>query len=465
MMKSHHPPLSIIVLAAGKGKRMHSTLPKVLHPLGGVPLLEHVLRTASRLDAAQIIVVHGNGGSQVREAMAHWPVTWVQQTQQLGTGHAVLQAIANIPADHQVLTLYGDAPLISLETLQQLLQSAPPNGIGLLTAQFADSTGYGRIIRDAQQRILAIVEQRDASPEQLRIQEINTGIITALAKDLKTWLPQLEPHNQQGEYYLTDIIAMAVATGCPVKGVAVQQVTEVQGVNDQIQLAQVERYYQIQQAQKTMLQGVKLLDPQRFDLRGELHAEQDVVIDINVIIEGKVFLGANCRIGANTVLRNVRLASNVEIKENCVIEDAEIAEGCIVGPFARIRPGTRLACNVHIGNFVELKKSTLDENSKASHLAYLGDATIGKNVNIGAGTITCNYDGVNKHPTIIQDGVFIGSDVMLVAPITVGENATIGAGSTITRDAPADRLTVARARQQTVNNWKRPKKKSLDKKE
>ncbi|MGB6976867.1 MAG: bifunctional UDP-N-acetylglucosamine diphosphorylase/glucosamine-1-phosphate N-acetyltransferase GlmU, partial [Gammaproteobacteria bacterium] len=430
-------PLSVIILAAGKGQRMYSGFPKVLHQVGGMPLLEHVMRTASRLNAAEIIVVHGNGGNQVHEAMTHWPITWIKQEQQLGTGHAVLQAVDKIPANHQILILYGDTPLISLETLQQLLQNAPPHGIALLTAQFADPTGYGRIIRDAQQHVIAIIEQRDASLEEQRIQEINTGILTAPAKYLQKWLPKLKPHNQQAEYYLTDIIEMAVADGCPIKSVTAQCVAEVQGINDPLQLATVERHYQALQAKKIMLQGVTLLDPQRFDLRGELHAEQDVVIDVNVIIVGQVFLGANCRVGANTVLRNVRAGANVVFKENCVVEDAEISEGCIIGPFARIRPGTHLASNVHIGNFVELKKSTLGENSKAGHLAYLGDAIIGKNVNVGAGTITCNYDGVNKNPTIIQDGAFIGSDVMLVAPVTVGENATIGAGSTISRDAPA----------------------------
>jgi bifunctional UDP-N-acetylglucosamine pyrophosphorylase/glucosamine-1-phosphate N-acetyltransferase len=452
-------PLSVIILAAGKGKRMYSALPKVLHRVGGIPLLEHVLRTASHLNAEQIIVVHGNGGEQVCQAMAHWPVTWVKQVKQLGTGHAVLQAIASIPTHHQLVILYGDIPLISSETLQLLLKDAPPNGIGLLTAQFSDPTGYGRIIRDAEQQIIAIVEQRDASPEEQCIQEINTGILTAQANYLQEWLPKLKSHNQQAEYYLTDIIAMAVAAGCPVKSVTAQCVAEVQGINDHMQLAMVERYYQAQQAKKIMLQGVTLLDPQRFDLRGELQAEQDVIIDANVIIEGNVSLGANCRVGANTVLRNVRAGANVVFKENCVIEDAQIGEGCIIGPFARIRPGTHLASNVHIGNFVELKKSTIGENTKAGHLAYLGDAVIGKNVNVGAGTITCNYDGVNKNTTVIEDGAFIGSDVMLVAPVTVGENATIGAGSTISRDVPADRLTVARAQQKTIENWSRPKKK------
>jgi bifunctional UDP-N-acetylglucosamine pyrophosphorylase/glucosamine-1-phosphate N-acetyltransferase len=454
-------PLSIIILAAGKGKRMYSALPKVLHLLGGLPLIEHVLRVASQLNAAQTIVVHGNGGDKVHGAMTHWPVTWVKQAEQLGTGHAVLQALNNIPTHHQILILYGDTPLISLETLQQLLQSAPTKGIGLLTAEFSDPTGYGRIIRDPQQQVVAIVEQRDATPEQQRIHEINTGILTTQAKNLQQWLPKLKTHNQQAEFYLTDIIAMAVAAGYPVTSIPAQCVAEVQGVNDQVQLATLERYYQHQQAKKIMLQGVTLLDPQRFDLRGELQAEQDVVIDVNVVIEGHVSLGANCRIGANTVLRNVQLGANTVIKENCVIEDAKIGEDCIIGPFARIRPGTQLGANVHIGNFVELKKSTFGENSKAGHLAYLGDANIGKNVNIGAGTITCNYDGINKNPTTIHDGAFIGSDVMLVAPITIGANATVGAGSTISRDVPADRLTVARARQQTVENWRRPKKKEV----
>lgn len=453
--------LSIIILAAGQGKRMKTSLPKVLHPLAGIPLLQHVINTAQQLGTKNITVVYGNGGNAVREKMQHLPVQWAYQEQQQGTGHAVTQALPNIPADDQVLVLYGDVPLISQETLTHLLTATKNNALGILVAERENPTGYGRIIRDRAGKITAIIEQKDATPEQQQIKEINTGILTTTAKNLKTWLPQVSNKNSQDEYYLTDVVALAVKEGCEVIGVKADCAEETQGVNDRIELAHLERYYQQQYAKQLMLQGVTLLDPKRFDIRGELVAAKDVTIDINVIIEGKVTIGSNTKIGPNVILRNVQIGENVEIKANCVLEDAIIENECAVGPFARIRPGTKLGKKVHIGNFVELKKTEISDNSKVNHLTYLGDAVIGKNVNVGCGVITCNYDGVNKFQTIIKDGAFIGSDSQLIAPVTIGENAYIGSGSTISKDAPADKLTIARAKQVTLEGWKKPIKKTF----
>lgn len=452
-------PLSIVILAAGQGKRMKTTLPKVLHPLAGIPLLQHVVNTAQQLGAKNISVVYGNGGSEVREKMQHLPVQWAFQEHQQGTGHAVAQALPNIPEDDQVLVLYGDVPLISKETLSHLLEATKNNALGILVAERNNPTGYGRIIRDSAGKITAIIEQKDATFEQQQIKEINTGILTTTAKNLKKWLPQLSNKNAQGEYYLTDVVALAVQEGCTVVGIKVDCAEETQGVNDCIELANLERYYQYQKTRQLMLQGVILLDPHRLDIRGELTAAKDVTIDINVIIEGKVSIGNNSKIGSNVILRNVQIGENVEIKANCVIEDAIIDNECTIGPFARIRPGTKLGKKVHVGNFVELKKTEMGEGSKTSHLTYLGDAIIGKNVNVGCGVITCNYDGVNKYQTIIKDGAFIGSDSQLIAPVTIGENAYIGSGSTISKDAPADKLTLARAKQVTIEGWKKPEKK------
>lgn len=451
--------LHVVVLAAGKGQRMMSELPKVLHPLGGKPLLEHVIKTAQQLSPAAIHVVFGNGGSQVSQALSYLPVNWVEQTELLGTGHAVSQALPHCPEDARVLILYGDVPLISLESLNNLLTKTPENQLGLIVAELPNPTGFGRIIRNDSGHITAIVEQRDASLQQQAIKEINTGIITAPARQLKKWLPSLKNNNKQGEYYLTDIVALAASEGLTAHGAQASCVEETRGVNDRAELAVLERFYQYQSALMLMRQGVTLADPHRFDARGEISVGADSYIDINVILEGKVIIGKECRIGPNVYLKNVVIENNVEIFANSVIEGAEIADGCQIGPFARIRPGTILEKGVKIGNFVEVKKSRLGRNTKAQHLTYLGDAEIGAEVNIGAGTITCNYDGQNKNPTHIGNGAFIGSNTSLVAPINIGDNATIGAGSTITRDAPADTLTVARARQASVKGWKRPAKK------
>lgn len=453
--------LNIIILAAGKGKRMHTHVPKILHQLGGKPLLQHVVNTAETLHPQKIYVVYGNGGSHVREQMATLPVAWVEQHEQLGTGHAVNQAVPLIPDESQVLVLYGDVPLISKATLQALLQQTPPNGLGILVTERVNPFGYGRMVRDGYGKILAIVEERDATPEQKRIKEINTGIITTSAKNLRKWLPKVERRNNQAEYYLTDIVALAVAEKCPVVGVMAASNDEVQGVNDRAELAQLERYYQHTIANRLMLEGVTIMDPARFDCRGDIQAGIDIVIDTNVILAGKIRIGNNCKIGPNCYLKNVELGNNVEILANSYIEDAIIAEECKIGPFARIRPHTELGKNVHIGNFVEVKNSVLGDHTKANHLTYLGDATIGNAVNVGAGTITCNYDGVNKNRTIIEDGAFIGSGTELIAPVTIGENAYIGAGSTINRDAPPKRLTISRAKQVTIEKWTPPKKEKV----
>ncbi len=456
--------LSIIILAAGQGKRMNSKLPKVLQRLAGVPLLERVVNTALQLQPQDLFVVYGNGGDHVKETMSHLPVHWVEQHQRLGTGHAVSQALPHINPQQQILILYGDVPLISKSTLENLLQKTPASGLGIITVELDYPSGYGRILRNQNKEIMAIIEHKDASPDQLTIKEINTGILTTSAKNLQHWLPRLRNQNSQGEYYLTDIIAMAVADHSAVISVSAHPIEEVQGVNNHLELANLERYYQITTAKHLLLQGLDLVDPARFDLRGELTFKHDVTIDINVILEGKVDLGNNVKIGPNTLLRNVKIGDDVEIKANCVIEDAVIDSGCIVGPFARVRPGTHLGSNVHVGNFVELKKTTLGNGSKVNHLTYLGDAVIGKHVNIGAGVITCNYDGVNKYVTTIEDGAFIGSDTQLVAPVTIGANAYIGAGSTINKDAPAEKLTLTRVEQVTIPGWKpRHKKKDNNK--
>lgn len=450
--------LSIVILAAGNGKRMRTSLPKVLHCLAGKPLLAHVFNTAEELSPETIYIVHGNGGDKVRQELQHLPAEWIKQAEQKGTGHAVQQAISHIAEDQRVLVLYGDVPLISAVTLRYLLEKTPEDSLGILTAQFDNPQGFGRIIRDEYGHVTAIVEHKDASESQLQIKEINTGIITTSAKNLKRWLPQLTAKNAQGEYYLTDIVALAVDEGGAVYTTAATTTEEVQGVNNLGELAKLERYYQLQQAQYFMAQGVTLLDPYRFDVRGEVNIEQDTYIDVNVVFEGKVTIGAGTRIGPNCWLRDVTIGKAVEVLANTIIDGATIEDHAVVGPFARIRPGTHLAEAAKIGNFVEVKNTKLGPHSKANHLTYLGDATIGKNANIGAGTITCNYDGVNKFATVIEDGVFIGSNTALVAPVVIGENATIGAGSTITQDAPANKLTLARARQCSIDTWQRLQK-------
>jgi len=452
--------LSIVILAAGKGERMASDIPKILHPLGGIPLLERVVSTVQALKADKIHIVYGNGGSAVHDELSYLPVHWVRQEEQLGTGHAVLQALPHCKDDDQVLVLYGDVPLISLKTLRHLLKNTPHTGLGLVVAELENPTGLGRIIRNEMGNIVRIVEHKDATPTQLKICEINTGIMTATVQRLKNWLPQLKNSNCQKEYYLTDIVALAVADGYPVGGIMAHCSEEVKGVNDRWELANLERHFQRTMAKKLALAGATIIDPNRLDMRGDdVHVAHDVTIDVNVVLEGKIRIGKNSTIGPHVVLKNVTIGDNVEILSNTVIEDATIANNCTIGPFSRIRPGTVLQDNVKIGNFVETKKQKYGQSSKANHLAYLGDTTIGSHVTIGAGTITCNYDGANKWQTTIKDYAFIGSNTALVAPVTIAEGATIGAGSTITQDVPPNQLTIGRARQCTVNNWKRPDKK------
>lgn len=451
---------SIVILAAGQGKRMHSQLPKVLHRLAGKPLLEHVVHTAEKLKPnEQPIVIYGHQGETLRHYLAYLNVTWIEQTQQLGTGHALQQALPVIPSNHRVLVLYGDGPLISYDTLKKFMDTTPANALGIITANFADPTGLGRIIRDTKNNITSIIEQKDLTDAQHTIPEINSGIYLFPANFLANALSQLKNDNAQKEYYLTDVIKMAVNEKISIHSIQPAVTDEVLGINDRVQLAHLERVYQRQAAEKLMRQGVTLLDPARFDLRGDATVGQDVIIDINVILEGNVTIGNNCVIGPNTILRNVIIGDGTEIKANSIIDGAEIANGCLIGPFARIRPGTVLAAKSHVGNFVEIKNSFIGEGSKANHLTYIGDSEVGKNTNIGAGTITCNYDGVNKHKTIIGDNVFVGSNTALVAPITIGEGATIGAGSTITRHAPPHSLSVCRAPQKNIENWHRPTKK------
>ncbi|MDM8547161.1 bifunctional UDP-N-acetylglucosamine diphosphorylase/glucosamine-1-phosphate N-acetyltransferase GlmU [Candidatus Venteria ishoeyi] len=450
--------LSIIILAAGQGTRMRSSLPKVLHPLAGRPLLHHVLETAEQLNPETIYVVYGHGGEHVCDSVQEKNIQMVAQMQQLGTGHAVDQVMPSIPDDHQVLVLYGDVPLTRMETLQAMTTEAGQN-LSLLTVMLDDPSGYGRIVRNQQQQVQAIVEQKDADTQTLKIKEANTGMLRAPAQQLRQWLQQLENNNAQQEYYLTDIIAMAVADGCDINTLQPQQIEEVQGVNNRQQLAELERFYQYQQAEQLMLAGVTLLDPARFDLRGQVKTGLDVSIDINVVLEGQVTLGDRVQIGANSVIKNAVIGDDVIILPNCVIEDAVIENQCQIGPFSRIRPDTHLAAQVKVGNFVEIKKSQVASGSKISHLSYIGDTEMGKDVNIGAGTITCNYDGANKYKTIIGDRAFIGSDTQLVAPVTVGAGATIGAGSTITHDAPAETLSLSRSPQKFREGWQRPVKK------
>ena len=451
--------LSIIILAAGQGTRMRSDLPKVLHPLGGRPLLAHVLDTARSLDHATLHVVIGHGAEHVREIFPDAGVNWVMQDRQLGTGHAVAQVMPAIPDTDTVLVMYGDVPLITRATLEPLCHVAAQGFVGVLTAEPANPAGYGRILHHADGSISGIVEEKDATAAQHEIREINTGFLAAPAAKLRSWVESLDNNNAQGEFYLTDVIARAVSDGVSVRGICTERLEEVLGINDRLQLAVQERAFQQRQAHACLQAGVTLVDPARFDLRGSLDAGQDVVIDVNCVLEGQIRVGHRVHIGPNVVLRNTTIGDDVCILANCVIEDAVIGNAVRIGPFARIRPGTRLADSTHVGNFVEIKKSDIAEGSKINHLSYIGDTSIGRNVNIGAGTITCNYDGASKHRTVIGDDVFIGSDTQLVAPVEVKDGATIGAGSTITRDAPAGELTLSRAPQETRQGWKRPVKK------
>ena len=451
--------LRIVILAAGQGTRMRSVVPKVLHLLGGKPLLAHVIDAARQLKPESIHVVYGHGGDQVREALAEAPVEWVEQAEQLGTGHAVDQVMPLIGDDGVVLVLYGDVPLITPATLMRMVEQAGRDTLAVLTAKLDNPFGYGRIVRGANGKLVDIVEQKDASEEQLRVSEVNTGFLAVPAVLLRDWLTRLDNRNAQGEYYLTDIVAMAVDDSVDVDSIRAGNIDEILGVNDRVQLAHLERVYQRRQAEALMRSGVTLADPARFDLRGELAAGNDSFIDINVVFEGRVTLGARVRIGPNCIIRNASLGDDVEVLANSVIDDAAIGHACRIGPFARIRPETELGEGVHVGNFVELKKSRVAAGSKINHLSYIGDTHMGSGVNVGAGTITCNYDGANKHLTEIGNDVFIGSDTQLVAPVKVGDGATIGAGTTITRDVPPDRLTLSRSPQKTIEGWQRPVKK------
>ncbi len=450
--------LSVVILAAGQGKRMNSDLPKVLQPLAGEPLLRHVIEAAAALSPAAMTVVYGHGGELVRDALPGQDIAWVLQAEQLGTGHAVLQAMPAVPDDHLVLVLYGDVPLIGAATLQSLVAAAEPGALAVLTAELDDPAGYGRVIRDTAGRVVRIVEDKDAGRKELAVREVNTGLIAAPAAALKRWLAALGNDNAQREYYLTDCVVAAVREGFEVVGVRAPTTAEVQGVNDRVQLAEVEAALRRRRAIALMRAGVTLADPARFDQRGEVIAGRDVYIDVNVVLQGRVSLGDRVRVGPGCVLRDCTIGADSVVHPHSVIEEARVGSGCIVGPFARLRPGANLGAAVHIGNFVEVKNSQMGDDSKANHLAYVGDATVGARVNIGAGTIVANYDGANKHHTVIGDDAHTGSNSVLVAPITVGAGATVGAGSTVTRAVPPGMLTVARAKQVTVEGWKRPRK-------
>lgn len=452
--------ITTIILAAGKGTRMRSELPKVLHKIAGKPLLQHVYDMSSQLQNNSIKIVYGHGAEQVLETLKGLNAGWFEQEHQLGTGHAVQQVKDQLRADDTVLILYGDVPLLKLSTVKQLLALVSTKSLALLTVHLDNPQGYGRIVRNNQGLVTKIVEEKDASDTETRIREVNTGIMAVQGDQLLKWLSRLNNNNAQGEYYLTDIIEMAVADHINIATCHPRTVDEVLGVNNRIQLSHLERVYQKEQANRLMERGVTLYDPARFDLRGAIeNLGQDIEIDINVILEGKISIGNSVKIGANTRITDSIIEDNVEILANCVIENAVIGQGSRIGPFARLRPDTVLANDVHIGNFVEIKKSSVAEGSKINHLSYIGDSTVGSKVNIGAGTITCNYDGVNKFQTVIGDGAFIGSNTQLVAPVTVGRNATIGAGSTITKDSPENQLTLSRAKQVTISGWQRPVKK------
>ena len=449
--------LNIIILAAGKGTRMHSNKPKVLHKIGGKPILVHVINCAKALDPQKIIVVYGYGGEIVREAFAHENITWVNQAEQLGTGHAVQQAAAYLDANANTLIMLGDVPLVDVEACKALIEKAN-NQLAILSFNKADPTGYGRIVRD-NHLVTAIVEHKDATDAQREITEVNTGIMAIPNAYLKDWLNRLNNNNAQGEYYLTDIVAFAVADKINVVAEITTDEWSVTGINSKVDLSQIERVYQTRIAQNLLQIGVTLFDPARLDVRGEFKCGRDVEIDVNCIFEGNVTLGDNVKIGANCVIKNATISAGVHVAPFTHIDDASVGENSRLGPFARLRPGTVLQSETHVGNFVELKNAQVDIGSKINHLSYVGDATIGKHVNVGAGTITCNYDGANKFKTVIEDNAFIGSDTQLIAPVTVGEGATIAAGSTISKDVPAGGLTVCRAKEQkTYPSWQRPVK-------
>ncbi|WP_159659667.1 bifunctional UDP-N-acetylglucosamine diphosphorylase/glucosamine-1-phosphate N-acetyltransferase GlmU [Alcanivorax xiamenensis] len=450
--------LAVVILAAGKGTRMKSALPKVLHGIAGRPMVQHVVDAAAALDPLNTVLVYGHGGEKVREAVQGINLRWAEQAEQLGTGHAVAQALPYLEED-VVLVLYGDVPLIRPETLREFVARVNDRTLALMTLTMDDPSGYGRIVRGEDGKVRRIVEQKDASEDEKRISEINTGILACTRQFLAESLPALSNNNAQGEYYLTDLIAMAVEKGMMVEAAQPAFPWEVDGVNDRVQLARLERVYQLNQAEALMHAGVTLMDPARLDVRGDVQVAGDVMMDVNVVLEGKVTIEPGVRIGPNCLIRDAHLGAHTVVEANSVIDGARVGEHCQVGPFARLRPGTELAAKAKVGNFVETKKAAIGEGSKVNHLTYIGDSRIGKGVNVGAGTITCNYDGVNKYQTIMKDGAFIGSNSSLVAPVTIGENATIGAGSTITRDVEDNALAVARGKQRNIMDWQRPVKK------
>ncbi len=451
--------VSVVILAAGQGTRMKSKLPKVLHPIGGKPLLSHVIHSTYELSPKQIVVVFGHGGEQVKTTLANEDVVWVEQTEQLGTGHAVDQAMPKVDDGHIILVLYGDVPLIKSSTLSELILLASNKALALLTVHLDEPHGYGRIVRDKHSAVERIVEQKDASESDLQITEINTGILAVQGKLLRTWLNKLENNNANGEYYLTDIIAMAVADGVEVKTIHPDTEDEVLGVNSRSQLARLERVFQRECAEKLMLNGATIIDPERIEIRGEVKTGKDVIIDINVVLEGHVQIGDDVYIGPGCVIRDCIIEDGVQIEAMCVLEHSRVGVKTLMGPFSRLRPGVELKGNNKVGNFVEIKNSVIGEGSKVNHLTYIGDTDMGSGVNIGAGTITANYDGAHKHRTTIEDNVSTGSNSVLVAPVKVGKGATIGAGSVITKETPEEKLTLTRAKQITIENWQRPVKK------
>lgn len=450
--------LAVVILAAGKGTRMKSDLPKVLHPIAGRPMVQHVVDAAGALDPDNTVLIYGHGGDAVRQAVTGSRLQWAEQTEQLGTGHAVAQALPHLEED-VVLVLYGDVPLIQPQTLRDFVARVDDQSLALMTLTLDDPSGYGRVIRDADGKVRRVVEQKDASDDEKAVREINTGILACTRRFLNDSLPRLSNSNAQGEYYLTDLIAMAVDAGMEVVTEQPGHAWEVDGVNDRVQLARLERVYQRVRAEALMRAGVTLLDPDRLDIRGNLQCGQDVTLDINTVLVGDVVIGDRVTVGPNCLIRNARIGSGTHIEANSVVDGAVVGEDCQVGPFARLRPGTELAAQAKVGNFVETKKAYVGEGSKVNHLTYIGDSRIGKGVNVGAGTITCNYDGVNKFQTVMKDGAFIGSNSSLVAPVTIGENATVGAGSVVTKDVPDQGLAVARGQQRNIQNWSRPEKK------
>jgi bifunctional UDP-N-acetylglucosamine pyrophosphorylase/glucosamine-1-phosphate N-acetyltransferase len=451
-------PNSVVILAAGQGKRMNSDLPKVLQPLAGKPMLEHVIDVARSLDPDHICVVYGHGGARVQAALQKAHVDWVLQAQQLGTGHAVMQALPLIPDDHTVLVLYGDVPLIKSGTLRRMVAEAADGALAVLTVELDNPEGYGRIVRDASGHVQTIVEQAEATPQQQRIREVNTGVMAARADLLRQWLLNVTSNNRQGEFYLTDVVGIAHGAAVRINTVAASSTAEVAGVNDKVQLAQAEAHHRRERAHELLLAGATIVDPARIDIRGDVAVGRDVYIDINVILAGTVRLAGGVKIGPNCLIIDSQIGPDTEILANCVIDNAVVGENCKIGPFARLRPRAVLQADVHIGNFVEVKNTTVGARSKANHLTYLGDAKIGSDVNVGAGSVTCNYDGENKWPTFVEDGAFIGSGTMMVAPVRIGAGATIGAGSTITQSTPEGKLTLERSQQVSSDKWQRPAK-------